>query len=56
MNCGAAVESQNGFVCRGSSGVSFYSGQTYVIVNDGERGWSRLTFKGGILVNIETSW
>ena len=52
----ADIEVQNGFSCRGDEGVSYYSGQTYVIVNDGERGWSRLTFKGGILVNIETSW
>ena len=27
-----------------------------LIVNDGEKGWRRLTFKGGILVNVEDRW
>lgn len=56
IRSGSDMDVQYGYACRGSEGVSFFGGQTYVIVNDGERGWSRLTFKGGILVNIETSW
>ena len=37
--------------------VGDYSGKSFqLIVNDGEKGWRRLTFKGGILVNVESSW
>jgi hypothetical protein len=56
INCGAAVSAQNGYSCRGYDGVSFYSGATYVVVNDGETGWSRLVFRGGILTAVQHSW
>lgn len=39
------------FVYDGQEGEDFQ-----LIVNDGEKGWRRLTFKGGILVNVEDRW
>ena len=28
----------------------------YVVYNDGEKGWRRLTFRSGILVNVQSQW
>jgi len=37
--------------------VGDWTGESFqLVVNDGEKGWRRLTFKGGILVNVESSW
>ena len=41
----------------GHFGIGNYTGQTFdLIVNDGEKGWRRLRFRGGILSEVNSSW
>lgn len=41
----------------GHFGIGDYQGQNFnLVVNDGELGWRRLRFRGGILIGIDSSW
>lgn len=53
---GGQVSSYLGYESQGSMGVGEIGNPVYLIVQHEGQYWRRLTFKGGILVNIESSW